>query len=247
MISIITATLNSQKTIEKTIFSINKQNGAVIEHLIVDGFSKDSTIKKILKQKQKKTKFIYKNPKGIYDAMNEGIKKSRGNIIGILNSDDYYASNTVLKRINKIFNENKDIDICYGNLRYFKKDKSFYRFWKPGKFKKNIFLQGWNPPHPTFFVRRKIYRKYGYFNLKYGNAADIELMFRFLFVKKLKFYYLNSFLVNMRAGGASGKNIISIIKQNIQVLKIFKNYNIKFSILFFILSKIKNRILQFFN
>lgn len=247
MISIITPTLNSQKTIYETIKSINKQNGVLIEHIIVDGFSNDSTIKIILKEKKKKTKIIYRKPNGIYDAMNVGIKKSKGKIVGILNSDDHYASNLVLKKICKIFDQNKDIDICYGNLRYFNKNKTFYRIWKPGKFKFNSFLKGWNPPHPTFFVRKKIYKKYGKFNLKYGNAADIELMFRLLNIKKLKSYYLNSFLVNMRSGGASGKSIKSIINQNLQILKIFRNHKVNFSVFLFIISKIKNRSLQFFD
>jgi glycosyltransferase involved in cell wall biosynthesis len=247
MITIITPTLNSEKTINRNIKSINEQREIDIEHIIVDGYSKDETIKKILNRKLKKTKIIYQKPNGIYDAMNCGIKNAKGNIVGILNSDDYYSSKFVLKKINKIFSKNKNIDICYGNLRYFNNDNIFFRFWRPGKFENNCFYKGWNPPHPTFFVRRKIYMKHGLFKTRYGNASDIELMYRLLSIKKINSYYLNSFMVNMRSGGASGKNIFVIFKQNMQIIKIFKDYKKQFSIIIFIFSKIKNRFLQFLN
>lgn len=244
-ITIVTATYNSEKFIKSNIESINNQTFQNYEHLIIDNMSKDNTLK-ISKQYGTKLRIISEKDSGIYDAFNKGIQKSRGDIISILSSDDFFTDKNVLKEVINIF-ENNDVDIVYGDLLYVaRSDKTkIIRFWKSNSFIPNSFKTGWSPPHPTFFVKKKIYKKFGFYKLNYGNASDIELMYRFLQKKKLNSYYLNKILVTMRYGGKSNRNILEILKQNLTILKIL-NFRLNFFlILKFFICKIYNRLKQF--
>ncbi len=244
-ITIVTATYNSEKFIKSNIESINNQTFQNYEHLIIDNKSKDNTLK-ISKQYGIKLRIISERDNGIYDAFNKGIRASKGEIISILSSDDFYTDKNVLKEVINIF-ENNDVDIVYGDLLYVARSdkKKIIRFWKSNNFIQNSFKTGWSPPHPTFFVKKKIYEKFGYYKLKYGNASDIELMYRFLQKYKLNSYYLNKILVTMRYGGKSNRNILEILKQNLTILKIL-NFKLNFFlILKFFICKIYNRLKQF--
>lgn len=206
-ISIITVSLNSSATIKKTIESVVSQKNICIEYLIIDGASTDGTLE-IIKEYASKYSFIRwisEKDTGIYDAMNKGVLLATGDIIGILNSDDYYCSDDVLNTVYNCIEDNK-IDSCYGNLVYSnKRNGKIYRYWKSGEFQN--FKYGWMPPHPSFFVKKEIYQKYGLFRMDCGVNADYELMLRFLQINKITTVWINKLFVCMRMGGASNKNL----------------------------------------
>lgn len=212
-ISIITVCFNSGKTISRTIESVYNQKDIQLEYLIIDGASKDNTVEiaeSYRKQFESKgVAFIIKSEpdKGIYDAMNKGILSASGDVIGILNSDDYYSSSDVLSSIINSFEEN-NTDSIYGNIIYVRNGKN-YRYWKSGKQKS--FRLGWMPPHPAFFVKKTVYEKYGLFRLDCGINADYELLLRFLEVNHISTTWINMVFTNMEAGGTSNNGIQSRI------------------------------------
>ena len=246
-ISIITPTFNSAKTIQSNIDSIKAQSFKDYQLIIIDNNSTDETIEIIKKNNISNIKFLIESDLGIYDAINKGIKLSDHEIISVLHSDDFFNDENVLENIAGSFNEDKDCEIVYGDLVYVKKNNIDIplRYWKPGLFKKNLFFKGWHPPHPSFFVKKKLFKDYGYYDLKNGNCADVELMFRFLDINNLKSKYLNMTLVKMRYGGASNKDIFSIIKQNIQIMKFLKIHRNYYKISIFIMYKFLDRLKQF--
>lgn len=212
-LTIITATLNSQSTIRQCLDSVKHSKGAV-EHIVIDGGSSDETLE-IVGSYSHISKIISEPDRGIYDAMNKGIAMSTGDAIGILNSDDFYTNCNVLERISSVF-ENPQVDSCYGDLQYVnEKDTTMIqRDWKSGPFRSYSFLWGWMPPHPTFFVRRNIYEKYGYFNLELGSAADYELMLRFLLKFNVSTVYVPEVIVKMRSGGVSNATLMNRLRAN---------------------------------
>jgi glycosyltransferase involved in cell wall biosynthesis len=214
-VSIITATYNSAATVLDTLKSVANQDYKNIEHIIIDGVSKDNTIE-IIKNFGHSGPILIEKDKGIYDAMNKGIALATGDIVAILNSDDFYASNNVISNVVAKFKE-QNSDLLYGDLHYVNQRNTakVTREWISGQYKITGFLSGWMPPHPAFFVKSEVYKKYGNFNLALGSAADYELMLRFMYKWQLPTAYLHQVLVKMRVGGASSKNIKSRIKANI--------------------------------
>ncbi|MGD9731530.1 MAG: glycosyltransferase family 2 protein [Desulfamplus sp.] len=211
--SIITATFNSASTIRDCLDSVKNQQ-ANVEHIIIDGGSNDNVLD-IVDSYPHVAKVVSEPDHGIYDAMNKGISFASGEIIGILNSDDYYADSEVLAKVVEVFS-NKEVDSCYGDLVYVDsvKTSKIIRKWKSGVYKERSFYWGWMPPHPTFFVRRSVYQKYGLFNLDLGSAADYELMLRFLLKNKITTSYIPSILVKMRAGGVSNASLTNRLNAN---------------------------------
>ncbi len=242
-VSVITVTLNSSKTILQTINSVNNQTYQNIEHIFIDGKSRDKSIEIIKRHSSRKKKVFSGKDKGIYDAMNKGIKISNGDIIIILNSDDVLSNKNTVSDIVSSFIRQK-ADIVYGNL-VIQKNNKIFRKWISGKFLKNSFLKGWSPPHPAFVAKKKVYKKFGFFNLEYSFAADIELMYRFMEQKNLISYYLNKNLVIMRHGGVSSNSLKNKIKQNIENIKILKRNN-QFKYFNFFINKLKHRLKQFY-
>jgi len=209
-ISIITATWNSASTIENAILSVASQTYRDVEHIIVDGNSSDATLEIVFRHEDKIDKLISEPDHGIYDAMNKGIALSTGDIVGILNSDDFYANPHVLADVARIF-EDKSIDTCYGDLIYVDpiNVKRITRYWRSGTHHSKRFYQGWMPPHPTFFVRHSVYEKHGCFNTALGTAADYELTLRLLLKNSVSTTYIPEVLVHMRSGGASNASFKS--------------------------------------
>ena len=201
-ISIITASYNSAATIRDTLQSVASQQGVQVEHLIQDGGSTDATPDIVAKYPQ--AQWHTEPDQGIYDAMNKGIARASGDIIGILNSDDFYPELDVLVAVAEQF-QNPAVMAVYGDLDYVDAADTdrVVRRWRSGAFRQNAFLYGWMPPHPTFFVRREVYEQYGTFDLRLRSAADYELMLRFLHKHQIKTTYLPRVLVKMRTGGAS--------------------------------------------
>jgi len=209
-ISIITPTFNSVKTISDTIESIVTQTHQDIEYIIIDGGSTDGTLA-IIEDYIKKfnIQFISEPDQGLYDAMNKGIRLATGEIVGILNSDDFYKDEKVLEKVVACFTNDPKIDGCYGDLEFVdEQDKSkIVRTWRSGKYREGKLNNGWIIPHPTFFVKNEIYKKFGDFNLSLKIAADYEFLLRMLKIKRINIDYIPEILVCMRTGGKSGKNI----------------------------------------
>jgi len=228
LVSIITVVLNRKKTIEDAIKSVLSQNYSNIEYIVIDGWSRDGTLEVINKYKDKIAKIISEPDKGVFDAMNKGIKMASGEIIGILNADDFYTSDDVIEKVVETFQE-EDCDCLWGDLVYVdaKNTDKIIRYWKSSQFEPGKFKNGWMPPHPTFFVRKWVYEKYGGFNLDFPISADYELMLRFLEKYKVKSCYIPQVLVKMRVGGQSSKNILNIIKANIECYKAWKINGLK--------------------
>lgn len=244
-ISIITVTYNSEKTIVDTIESINSQTYSDIEHIIIDGGSKDRTLDIIRSKSNRILKVISEPDDGIYDAMNKGIQNATGEIIGILNSDDFLASPYVIEKIVQAFEKEK-CDAVYGNLDFVSSQDSskIIRHWVSSPFIRGSFVKGWTPPHPTFYVRREVYEKYGLFDKAFKISADFELMLRFIEIHQIKVYYVNETFVRMRYGGESTGSLKKIIKGNLNIIKAFNKNGIKISI-FYPLLRLLPKIKEF--
>lgn len=200
-------------SIENTISSVKKQNYHDIEHIFVDGCSTDHTLKIIDKNISKNDIIISEKDDGIYDAINKGIKIASGQIIGLVHSDDILYSNDVVKNIVEIF-KNKDVDAVYGDLKYTKNNKTV-RLWKSGSFKRDKFMHGWMPPHPTLFIKSSCFQLHGLYDTKYRISADYDLILRYFYTERLNLHYYPKILVSMNTGGKSNKSIKNIlIKMN---------------------------------
>ncbi len=247
LISIIIPTFNSSSTIQSNLDSIKKQTYMNYEIIVIDNNSTDETIEIVKKNNLKNIQMIIEKDNGIYDAINKGILKSNGDLISVLHSDDIYNHDDVLKNVINSFHYKKNIEIVYGDLVYVKNNdiNSVLRYWKPGEFKKNIFLKGWQPPHPSFFAKKKLFKSYGMYNTKIGNSADVELMHRFLENFNINFYYLHETLIKMRYGGKSNKSIMNIIKQNFEIIKFLNIQNNLYKMIIFFSYKFIDRLKQF--
>ncbi|CAN5434877.1 glycosyltransferase family 2 protein [soil metagenome] len=214
-VSIITVCYNSSETIENTIQSVVLQNYSNIEYIVVDGLSSDSTLSIVEKYKNRISKIISEKDNGIYDAINKGIALASGDIVAILHADDFYTNGNVISSIVNCFEEKK-VDAVYGDLQYVERmdtDK-VKRNWVSGAYNRQNFLKGWMPPHPSFFVKKEWYDKFGLFNTTLKSAADYELMLRFLYKHNCSVAYLPQVLVKMRVGGKSNISIANRIKAN---------------------------------
>ena len=201
-ITIITPSLNSADVIADCIQCVSKQTFSV-QHLVVDGRSADSTLE-VIREIAADVQLIEEPPSGIYAAINSGIRAANGDIVGILHADDFYPSEHVLQQVCALF-ENPAVDACYGDLCYVDRSnpERVVRYWRSGEFAAGRFLNGWMPPHPALFVRRKTYERCGLYRTDFGSAADYELMVRFFVKHRLQAVYLPEVLVHMRTGGAS--------------------------------------------
>ncbi|MGN6618799.1 MAG: glycosyltransferase family 2 protein [Ilyomonas sp.] len=213
-ISVITVCFNSEDTIRHTLQSVKNQTYSNIEHIIIDGASDDNTVQ-IAQSFPHVSKILSEKDKGIYDAMNKGLRYASGDIISILNSDDVYASNNVLNIVADLF-EVTGTDTLYGDLQYVdaRNINRILRNWRSGDFNTNKFKYGWMPPHPTFFVKREVYQKAGMFDTSLKTAADYEFMLRTLYKYKFSSFYVPEVLVKMAAGGASNVSFSGRLKAN---------------------------------
>lgn len=230
-ISIVTATYNRADTIRDTIESILSQTYQDWEHIIIDGASKDNTLQVIKEYETRyngRLKLVSEPDKGIYDAMNKGIRMATGDIVGILNSDDIYFDNTVLESVASTF-KTRNTDSLFGGCVITKKDdlNKVIRIKKGSEMPKKGFASGWHPAHPTFYVKRECYDKFGYFDLDFGTASDVELMIRFLEKYKISAVYVPKFMVKMRFGGASNSSLKALLRANKAVLRAFEKNGIQ--------------------
>jgi glycosyltransferase involved in cell wall biosynthesis len=214
-VSIITVTYNSGKYLQDCIESVIKQRYHDIEHIVVDGKSTDNTLAIIRKYESHISKWISETDRGIYDAINKGMSMATGDIVGILNSDDMLDSDEVISTIVKTFEE-QDTNTIYGDLEYVDPTDTnrVLRIWKGRPFKRSRFNYGWMPAHPTFYIKRSLIEKYGFYENHYYTAADYEFMARYLYKNRVSAYYLPMLIVKMRMGGQSNKNLRHRLRAN---------------------------------
>jgi glycosyltransferase len=211
-VSIITGTYNSEETVIDTVISVQKQSYKSIEHIIIDGASTDNTLE-VVRNAGHCGPVKSENDNGIYDAMNKGIDLAKGEIIGILNSDDFYTEDNVIEKVVETF-KTSGCEAVYGDLDYVDANnpKKVLRKWVAGGYNRSLFLNGWMPPHPTFFVRKEVYNKFGKFNTSLKSSADYELLLRFLYIHQVKVVYIPGVMVHMRAGGHSNRSLLNRLK-----------------------------------
>ncbi len=230
-ISIITAAYNSAATIRDTLESVKKQTYLNIEHIIVDGASKDDTMA-IVHQYPHVSKWISEQDKGLYDAINKGIQMASGEYVGILNSDDFLAEDTVIEYfVNKI-RANK-VDAVYGDVAFVQPTnlRKVVRLYSSKKFHPARFRYGYMPAHPTFYAKKKCFEDFGYYKLDYKIAADYELLIRFLFTQQIKTLYIEKVMVMMRTGGISNATFKSRYILNQEIVRACKEHGIQSNLL----------------
>lgn len=246
-ISIVTATFNCVDFVQTCLDSVASQSYKHIEHILIDGDSSDGT-KELLRSKQCNSCTVLIEPDtGIYDAMNKGIELASGDVVGFLNSDDFYVDDFVIEKVAEIFSNNDSLGICYANLEYVSRydSSNVVRFWKSEKFQPGFFSKGWCPPHPTFFVRRSLFEAHGRYDLNFRIAADVDLMMRFTEVFNIESRYVDDLWVRMRLGGTTNKSIKNIVIQNLEVISALKKYKLYVNLPRFIFGKVFSRCAQF--
>lgn len=210
-ISIITVVFNAANTIENCIDSVLKQTYSNLEYIVVDGQSTDGTMDVVHKYHKNIHKVVSEPDNGIYDAMNKGIALATGDIVGMLNADDCFADSNVLSEVAAGF-ATSGADIIYGDINYLDIKGNIIRKWRSGQYRYGYFNWGWMPPHPSFYVKSELFKKFGFYKIQYNSAADYELMLRYIHKHKISAYYINKVMVNMLIGGVSNKSIINRFK-----------------------------------
>ena len=244
-ISIITASFFSESTIKDTLYSVNSQTYLHIDHIIIDGASSDRTLELVKAYGKRVTKVISEVDNGIFDAYNKGLAIADGEIIGILNSDDFYANQNVIANVMKAFEEERD-EADYADLVYVDKNDTskVERYWKSRAYRPGDFSRGFSPAHPTLFLRKSVYERTGGFNSKYRFAGDFEYMLRVFHKLGVNSVYLPEIFVRMRTGGTSGGSLSSIKKQNIEILQALNFHGVSIFKPTFFARKIIDRLKQ---
>lgn len=245
-VTIITASYNNGSTIGHTCQSITEQSGPNWEHLIIDGKSSDDTLNSLDAFADPRRNIISEPDDGIYDAMNKGISRASGEVIGFLNADDFYDSKDVILRVSQAFEDPK-VMLVYGNLQYVEPlDTSrIVRNWNSEPYRRGMFSKGWMPPHPTVYARRSVFDDIGSFDLSFPICADWEWLYRAFEIHCIPSRYLDLQMVKMRLGGVSNRSIATIIDSNRQAIRAFAKHGKKLPISFFP-GKLAHRSLQFF-
>ena len=244
-VTIITVCYNSVNTIKNTIQSVLNQSYENIEYIIIDGQSTDGTLE-ILNQYKDQINFISEPDKGMYDGLNKGIEKASGDIIGILNADDFYIDKNVIEDVVKQM-QVENAAALYADLYYVDAENTddIKRYWKSGRYKHGDFIKGWMPPHPTFFLKKECYEEYGIFNISLKTAADYELMLRMLHKHQVPSTYLNRVIVKMRVGGMSNVSLMNRYKANREDKKAWEINDLKPAAYTFLFKPMR-KIVQFF-
>ncbi len=231
-ITIITTAWNRGKTIRDTMLSVLAQSYQDFEHIIVDGNSSDDTLS-IIKELEPlyngRLRYISEPDNGIYDAMNKGLRLASGDVIGTLNSDDFFSSDDILQTVADSF---ADVDAIYGDVHYIRGNNVHdgVRYYSSRRFRRWMMCMGFMPAHPSFYCRKEIYDKFGHFDLDFKIASDFELTLRFIYLHNIRTRYIRKNFVTMRIGGASTSGIGShrqIFKDHLHAYrknKVYSNY-----------------------
>lgn len=244
-ISIVTVCRNSENTIRSTIESVLAQNYTDIEYIIVDGASTDKTFSIISEYKKQIHHIISEPDNGIYEAMNKGIKRSTGDYLGILNSDDFFASNKIISGLVAFLKNNPFLDATYGDIVFVERDniEKNVRFYSSENFSPKLLRWGVMFPHATFYVRRKLFDKFGFYKLDYPVVADFELITRFI-KQGIHIGRYPHVMVKMRTGGVSNTSIWSVLKHNFDIARACRENGI-YSNIFMMLPKIPSKLMGY--
>lgn len=212
LLSVVTATFNSERTVADTLRSVTAQRHPQVEHVVVDGASGDGTLDVVRAHAGRVARLISEPDRGIYDALNKGLRACSGEVVGILHADDVYSHDDVLPRVAAAFAD-CSVDVVYGDLLYVRRNDMTrtVRYWRAGDFTPARLRNGWMPPHPTVFVRRRVYDRIGLFDDRLRIAADYELMLRLFGGGARMHRYLPEVLVRMRVGGQSNRSLRNVI------------------------------------
>lgn len=226
-VSVITATYNSSQTIVDTVRSLEGQTYSDIEYIIVDGASKDNTLQVIEQNCSRVSKIISEPDRGIYDALNKGIQAATGDIIGFLHSDDLLAYPQAIADLVNTMQASQS-QAVYADLEYVSKDdiSKTVRLWTSGEYQKQNLLNGWMPPHPTFYMKRECYQTLGVFDLSFRISADYDSLLRYLWLNSVTMSYLPKVLIKMRVGGASNRSLSNIYKKSCEDIRALKNSHV---------------------
>lgn len=225
--------------------SVASQTHPDIEHLVIDGRSIDDTVQVVEAYRHPNLVLTSEPDKGIYDAMNKGLRRATGEVIGFLNADDFYADADVLVRVAKAFEDDISVEACFGDLLYVTEDNySVVRYWRSRPFVPGSFARGWSPAHPTFYIRRSTLDRLGGFDLSYRLAADTEMMMRYLEKGKVRSAYIPEVQVRMRVGGTTNRSLGNIFRQNQEIFRALKKNSVSYSLVSFVFHKFVSRVSQ---
>jgi glycosyltransferase len=244
-ISVVTVSFRSAATIGDTLRSINEQTYPDLEYIVVDGGSNDDALAIVEREGKRVSKVVSEKDKGINDAYNKGLRLATGDIIGFLNSDDYYCRTDVIARVARVF-EDPAVDICYSDLVYVDKDDTskIVRMWKSRPWKPGLFRIGFAPAHPTVFFRRRVYEQVGEFQVEYRYAGDFNYMLRMFSLPNVKAVYVPEIWVKMRTGGRTGDGMAAIKPHFAEISRALNSQGVPYSVWRIFLYKIIDRSLQ---
>ncbi|RYE30643.1 MAG: glycosyltransferase [Sphingobacteriaceae bacterium] len=224
-ISVITVCFNAVSTIESSILSVISQDYENVEYIVIDGGSADGTIAIIQRYAAQVSCFISEPDKGIYDAINKGIAHASGDIIGLLHANDCFASTRILSTVAQNFQQNK-VDAVYGNLVFYNETGRIIRRWNSQTCSRLLLELGWMPPHPTLYLKKEIYKRYGNYRLDFGTAADYELILRVFYRYRIKTRFVDHVFIKMLTGGISNKNLLNHVTGNSNDFKAMKKHQL---------------------
>jgi glycosyltransferase involved in cell wall biosynthesis len=244
-ISIVTVSYNSAATIADTLRSVKTQTHPLIEHIVIDGGSTDDT-PKLVRANGSVTTFVSEPDRGIYDAMNKGLARATGDVVGFLNSDDFLADPLALARVAAAFSD-PTVDMAYGDLVFVAQSDPtrVVRLWTSRSYTPGLCSRGWMPPHPTLYVRRSVYEKFGNYDLAFPAAADFEMSLRLLDGAKVNSVYIPSIQVRMRMGGQSTRSIANIISGSREVARACRKHGLPGDTRF-VVQRLMAKVPQFF-
>lgn len=211
-ISVVTVVFNRVNTVAAALESVQRQSYPSVEHIIQDGGSTDGTLDEIARLSVENTNVISERDLGIYDAINRGIKRATGDVVGLMHSDDFFAKDTVLAKISAVFFD-PTVDGVYGDLQYVSANDPtrVIRHWRPGQYEPALLKRGWMPPHPTLYLRREVFERHGFYDTAFRISADYDAMLRYLAKGQIKLAYIPEVLVKMRLGGESNRSLERIV------------------------------------
>jgi glycosyltransferase len=223
-ISVVTAVFNRADTIRDAIDSVRAQTYRAVEHVIQDGESYDGTLQIVREATDASAIIISEKDDGIYDAINRGIARATGDVIGLMHSDDLFSHNDVLEKIADAF-ANPRVDGVYGDLQYVAADdvERVIRHWRSGQYRPALLRRGWMPPHPTLYLRREVFENFGIYDTSFQIAADYDAILRYLIMGRITLAYIPEVLVRMRLGGESNRSLGRIVQKSREDLRALKN------------------------
>lgn len=227
IISLITAVFNREKTIGQALDAVRSQTYADVEHLIIDAQSTDGTLGEIRRHRTPAVRLVSEPDKGIYDALNKGMRLARGEILGVVHSDDFLAHDRVLERVAEAFAD-PSVEAVYGDLDYVAAadPAKVVRHWRAGAFSPEKLRQGWMPPHPALFVRRSVVDAHGGYDIRYRIAADYDAILRWFGRGCVRSAYIPEVLVKMRMGGESNRSLERMLLKSREDLEVLRKNEI---------------------